>query len=135
MTAIGRYLTEDGSVLLVELDSTDDAALPTAVFPVDSSGTDFTSYFVGPRGGATSEPVSGGGNPDPAFGKFEDALQSIAHLTTKARQVLTPDEVAVQLSFKLSGTVGWFVAKSSAEGAVQLTVTWKSPAAPLPAKD
>jgi hypothetical protein len=40
-------------------------------------------------------------------------------------KALRPDEVAVKFGIKVSGTANWLVAKAAAEGAFEVTLTWR----------
>jgi hypothetical protein len=62
---------------------------------------------------------------DPKLTHLDNLASSTALLCESLRQRLAPDEISLELGVKLSGEAGWFIAKSSLEGSVKITVTWK----------
>ena len=55
---------------------------------------------------------------EPAVRAAKDVLDSVRDAC--------PDEVVVKFGVKASGTMSWLVAKASAEGNFEITLTWKS---------
>jgi hypothetical protein len=56
-------------------------------------------------------------------------LVAIAEATGQLRESLVgldPDELKLEIGVGLSGEVGWFFAKSSLEGSLKVTLTWKA---------
>lgn len=138
MTGVGEYKFEDGIGLFVELsdqdllsgiaDVTSDGTRTFVRLPSDASLKGLRVTRIGEESNGVSIDAL-----DQAMGKFEDALAGIEHLAAAVREKLSPDQVELQLSLSLSGTVGWIVAKSTAEGSIQLTLTWNG-APPVSAK-
>ncbi|MCL2317346.1 MAG: hypothetical protein FWC46_09735 [Actinomycetia bacterium] len=64
---------------------------------------------------------------EPWPGRLESIADQAGALCSALRKRLAPDEVSLELGATLSGEVGWFIAKSSLEAAVKITVTWKAP--------
>jgi hypothetical protein len=67
-------------------------------------------------------------------GKLGDRLSHIAaaaeQVSKELRKRLAPEEIALQFGVKMSGEVGWwFFAKASGEASINVTLTWKKPAA------
>ena len=72
-----------------------------------------------------------GGKPgvkevDPQLSKLESIAHQAGTLCSTLRQRMSPDEISLELGATLSGEVGWFIAKSSLEGSVKITVAWKA---------
>jgi hypothetical protein len=70
-----------------------------------------------------------GGEPEIVSAGTVGRLAAIAEATGqlhKSLQALNPDELQLEIGVGLSGEVGWFFAKSSMEGSLKVTLTWKA---------
>lgn len=61
-----------------------------------------------------------------ATNRVEDIAVAAQQLTTSLREKMTPDEITLEIGVGLSGEVGWFFAKSTANASLKVTVTWNS---------
>lgn len=87
----------------------------TVVF--ESAGADLVNL----HGGAV-DAVPGG----PLAGKLSSIAKAIGQVSTGIRRDLAPDELSVQLGVQVAAEANvWFFAKSHAEAAITVTVTWK----------
>ena len=77
------------------------------------------SDLVALRGGAAE--IVPAGTVDRLAGIAEAAGQLRSSL-----KALDPDELKLEIGIGLSGEVGWFFAKSSMEGNLKVTLTWKA---------
>lgn len=59
------------------------------------------------------------------LGRLEGVARGAASLAQRMREAVEPDEISLEVSLGLSGEVGWFFAKTSANGAVKMTLKWK----------
>ena len=86
-----------------------------AVFQSAESG-DLVGQF---GGGAGVTPLAPG-----AVGRMEAIAEAAEQVHDSLRGRLHPDRVEMEIGVALSGQVGWFVAKSSAEGSLKLKLIW-----------
>ncbi|GHS90093.1 hypothetical protein AGMMS50218_17590 [Actinomycetota bacterium] len=63
-----------------------------------------------------------------ALDQFSSVASVAKKMAERIREISGPDEITLELSASLSAEVGWFVAKSAAEGSVKVTLTWKTTA-------
>ena len=71
-----------------------------------------------------------GGAPEIVTAGTVGRLAAIAEATgqlCESLKALEPDQLQLEIGVGLSGEVGWFFAKSSMEGSLKVTLTWKSP--------
>lgn len=93
---VARYMTDDGTVVIFEIDS-----------------------LQGYRpAGASDELV---GQVRSAVGPAVDAARVVIEKVREA----APDEVEVKFGVKVSGETNWWVAKAATEGNFEITLTWK----------
>jgi hypothetical protein len=59
--------------------------------------------------------------------RLEAIAKAAQQLCESLRQELAPEELQLEIGVGLSGEVGWFFAKSSLEGSMKVTLTWKKP--------
>lgn len=83
---------------------------------------------------AESDPVQlrGGGVEVVAAegtGRLETIAEAAGELCAALRKRVKPDEVQLEIGVGLSGEVGWFFAKSTVEGSLKVTLSWKGPEA------
>jgi hypothetical protein len=64
---------------------------------------------------------------EPDVARLETIAHAAGQVSTSLRDRLAPDELTLEIGVGLSGEVGWFFAKSSVEGSLKITVTWKNP--------
>jgi hypothetical protein len=81
-----------------------------------------TSDLVASHAGA-AEVVSADG----AVGRVEAIAKATQQMCASLRSHMAPDDLQLEIGVGISGEVGWFVAKSTAEASVKVTLTWKSP--------
>ncbi len=73
-----------------------------------------------------------GGEPDvQSGGKLTERLRGVAEAAEQVagelRSRLAPDDVSLEFGLKVSGEVNWwYFAKSQAEGAIKVTLTWSA---------
>jgi len=76
------------------------------------------------------EPVEGfaPAGADQILGRIQEAIEPAVEaarvVLDKVRQ-MRPDEVEVKFALKASGSANWLVAKGSAEGNFEITLTWQ----------
>jgi hypothetical protein len=88
----------------------------------------------------TSDPraIQAMGGDDEAIavplGKMEKLAKVAASLCASLRETVGPDEVALELGAGWSGGADWFIAKTTVEATVKITLTWKNtgPSGPAP---
>lgn len=66
----------------------------------------------------------------PLAAKLSQAAATADAVARTLRSRLSPDELSVELGFKISGEVNWFFAKNAAEGNIKVTLKWAGTAAP-----
>lgn len=92
-----RVKLEDGSVALFEAAESDLVSMHSGRPDVEDAGT---------------------------TERLEVVARAAAAMAKRARETVTPDEIALEVAVGLSGEVGWFLAKSTASGSVKLTLKW-----------
>jgi Trypsin-co-occurring domain 1 len=65
---------------------------------------------------------------DAAAGRLEEIAKGAQQMCASLRSQMAPDEVQLQIGVGLSAELGWFFAKTTAEGSLTVTLTWKGPA-------
>ena len=70
--------------------------------------------------------------------KFEQSIEvlqsvskSVISQLNNAAEALKPDEIEIKLGVKFSAEAGAFIAKTSAEGNLEVTITWKKENKPM----
>lgn len=61
-----------------------------------------------------------------AVGRLGAIAEAAEQVQLSLRERLKPDRVEMEIGVALSGEVGWFVAKSSAEASLKLKLSWDS---------
>src|ERR1035438_116928 len=64
---------------------------------------------------------------DAAAGRLEEIAKGAQQMCASLRSQMAPDEVQLQIGVGLSAELGWFFAKTTAEGTLTVTLTWKGP--------
>lgn len=72
---------------------------------------------------------------DQAAGRLEAIGQAAERVYESLRERLGPDSIEMEIGVGLSAEVGWFVAKSSAEGSLTLKFTWDLSDEPQPSPE
>ena len=67
-------------------------------------------------------------NANPSLAAIEKVASAADEASKKFRELLKPDEIALEVSVGFSAAVGWFWAKSEAEATIKLSLSWKSDA-------
>ena len=65
---------------------------------------------------------------DAATGRLEEIAKASQQMCASLRSQMAPDEVQLQIGVSMSAELGWFFAKTTAEGTLTVTLTWKGPA-------
>jgi hypothetical protein len=102
MARFVRMLLDDGSTVLFEETG---PAIP-----------DLASPPAGARAQGMPIPVA----------QLEPLAKAAAAMCATVRQQVSSDEISLELGAALSGEVGWFIAKSSLQATVKLTLTWRN---------
>lgn len=58
--------------------------------------------------------------------KLDELASAAGTISKKFRDAIKPNEISVEFTVGWSGTVGWFVAKSTLEAAISVSATWTS---------
>lgn len=76
---------------------------------------------------ARSEPSRGGPkqSADVAVQSLGEIAQAATKLNETLKEKLQPDVLTLEIAIGLSAEVGWFFARSTAEGNLKLTLQWK----------
>lgn len=64
---------------------------------------------------------------DDAVGRLETIAKAAQQMCASLRSQMAPDEVQLEIGVGLSAELGWFFAKTTADGSLKVTLTWKSP--------
>jgi hypothetical protein len=65
---------------------------------------------------------------DEAAGRLETIAKAAQQMCESLRTQMAPDEVQLEIGVAVSGEMGWVFAKTTAEGSLKVTLTWKAPA-------
>jgi Trypsin-co-occurring domain 1 len=63
---------------------------------------------------------------DAAAGRLEAIAKGAQQMCARLRSEMAPDEVQLEIGLGVSGEVGWYFAKTTAEGSMKVTLTWKA---------
>jgi hypothetical protein len=87
--------------------------------------TDGTPVRFEIEGAKGFQQASGGAK---VAGKVSEAAASVlraAGEVLEQAKALGPEEIALSFSLKVTGEVGWAIAKAGTEGSFELTLTWR----------
>jgi hypothetical protein len=70
--------------------------------------------------GGQAEVANGG----PLSGRLAVVASAAEQVAVSLRERVQPHEVALEFGMKVSGEMGWFFAKSQAEGTIKVTLKW-----------
>lgn len=105
MADLVRFTLDDGSEVFFEAEESAD--------------------LVSQHSGGTE--VTDGG---PLAAKLSRAAAAAQAVAETLRDKLSPDELSVELGFKLTGGVNWFFASNTAESNIKVTLTWSAATRP-----
>ena len=81
---------------------------------------------------------AGGGTAEKAKEKFEQSInvlqsvsKSIIGQLNDVKDTLKPDEIEIKVGLKFTAEAGAFIAKTSAEGNLEITIKWKNENKPI----
>jgi hypothetical protein len=94
---------------------------------------DGSTVLLEETGPAIADLAASAGGPQAAgsraaipVAQWEPLAKAAAALCATVRQQVSSDEISLEIGAALSGEVGWFIAKSSAQATVKLTLTWRN---------